>query len=49
MHGAVECDGWPELTREWVRFSERHGLHEEGWGSQMKIKLLWRKKTGLRH
>lgn len=22
MHGTMECDGWPELTREWVRFSE---------------------------
>ena len=21
-HGMMECDGWSELTREWVRFSE---------------------------
>lgn len=44
MHGTMECDGWPELTRDGSASLKAHGLHGEGWGSQMKIKLLWRRK-----
>ena len=45
MRGKMECDGWPELTREWVRCSEGTWAPWGGVESSDEEKVLWRAET----